>query len=68
MKIPIIPPLLYKNCFITDFKEKAKLFFLNNAPLFVIIAFFLLMSTITDKRLSTVTFSVEGFEKSHSKS
>ena len=46
MKIPIIPPLLYKNCFITDFKEKAKLFFLNNASLFVIIAFFLLMSTI----------------------
>ena len=24
--MPIIPPLFYKNCFITDFKEKAKLF------------------------------------------
>ena len=25
-KIPLIPPLFYQNCFITNFKEKAELF------------------------------------------
>ena len=25
-KIPLIPPLFYENCFITNFKEKVKLF------------------------------------------
>ena len=25
-KIPIIPPLLYENCFINDFKEKSPTF------------------------------------------
>ena len=47
-KIPIIPPLFNENRFINDFKEKAKLLisFLNNAPLFLIIALFLLISTI----------------------
>ena len=47
-KILIMPPLFHENCFITDFKEKSKLFnifFLNNAPLFLIIAPFLLMLT-----------------------
>ena len=35
-KITLIPPLFYKNCFITNFKEKAELFnsfFLTNALL-----------------------------------
>ena len=48
-KIPIIPALFNENYFITDFKEKAQLLifsFLNNAPLFLIIALFLLMLTI----------------------
>ena len=49
-KTPIIHPLFYENRFITDFKEKAHNFsifsFLNNAPLFLIIALFLLMLTI----------------------
>ena len=48
-KIPIIPALFNENHFITDFKEKAQLLifsFLNNAPLFLIIALFLLMLTI----------------------
>ena len=48
-KTPIIPPLFYENRFITDFKEKDNFlifYFLNNAPLFLIIALFLLMLTI----------------------
>ena len=48
-KIPIIPALFNENHFITDFKEKAQLLifsFLNNAPLFLIIALFQLMLAI----------------------
>ena len=48
-KIPIIPALFNENRFITDFKEKAQLLifsFVNNDPLFLIIALFLLMLTI----------------------
>ena len=48
-KIPIIPPLFYENCFITDLRKKPNFLifsFLNNAPLFLIIALFLLMLTI----------------------
>ena len=48
-KIPIIPALFNENYFITDFKEKAQLLifsFLNNAPLFLIIALFQLMLAI----------------------
>ena len=48
-KIPIIPPLFYENRFITDLRKKPNFLifsFLNNAPLFLIIALFLLMLTI----------------------
>ena len=62
-KIPFIPPLFYENHFITDFKEKAEHFnfyfskqyslILNNSSLPGDANY------ITDKRLSTVTFSAE---------
>ena len=57
-KIPFIPPLYSNNCFITDFKEKAKLF-----NLFFSKRCFLISSNsslpnyinyTTEKRLSTV--------------
>ena len=66
-KIPIIPPLLYENRFITDFKEKAQLFNIffskqcslipNNSSLPADVNY------ITDKRLSTVTFSARDIGK-----
>ena len=61
-KIPIIPSLFYDNRFIADFKEKAQLFnffskqwFLtpNNSSLPADVNY------VTDKRLSTVTFSAK---------
>ena len=62
-KIPIIPPLFYKNPFITDFKKKAKLFNFffskqcspipNNSSLPADVNY------ITDKGLSIVTLSVK---------
>ena len=70
--MPIIPPLLYKNCFITDFEEKAQLFNIffskqccllpNNSSLPGDVNY------ITDKRLSAVTFSAKDIGKNHSKS
>ena len=68
-KISIIPPLFHENRFITDFREKKKNFlifpFPNNAPLFLIIALFLLMLTIllTNVYLQ-VHFQPEILEKS----
>ena len=66
-KIPIIPPLFYENRFITDFKEKAQLFNIffskqcslipNNSSLPADVNY------ITDKRLSTVTFSARDLGK-----
>ena len=66
-KIPIIPPLLYENRFIADFKEKAQLFNIffskqcslipNNSSLPADVNY------ITDKRLSTVTFSARDIGK-----
>ena len=66
-KKPVIPPLFYENQFITYFKEKTKLFNLlfskqcsvipNNSSLPAEINY------ITDKRLSTVTFSVKDIGK-----
>ena len=66
-KIPIIPPLFYENRFITDFKEKAQLFNIffskqcslipNNSSLPADVNY------ITEKRLSTVTFSVRDIGK-----
>ena len=66
-KIPIIPPLFYENRFITDFKEKAQLFNIlffkqcslipNNSSLPADVNY------ITDKRLSTVTFSARDIGK-----
>ena len=62
-----LPPLFYENCFITDFKGKAKLFNIffskqcsliaNNSSLPADVNY------ITDKRLSAVTFSVRDFGK-----
>ena len=70
-KIPIIPPLFYENCFITDFKEKAQLsniFFSkqcslipNNSSLPADVNY------TTDKRLSSYIFS-QRYWKNHSKS
>ena len=67
MKIPIMPPLFYENCFITDSKEKAQLFNIffskqcslipNNSSLPADVNY------ITDKRLSTVTFSARDIGK-----
>ena len=68
-KIPIIPPLFHENRFITDFTEKKNNFLIftlpNNAPLFLIIALFLLMLTIllTNVYLQ-VHFQPEILEKS----
>ena len=66
-KIPIIPPLFYENCFITDLKEKAELFNFffckqcsllpnNGSPPAD-------ANYITDKRLSAAAFSPENIEK-----
>ena len=66
-KIPLIPPLFHENRFIIDFKEKAELlnsFFskqcsliTNNSKLPTS------PSYLTDKRLSTITFSAEDIGK-----
>ena len=66
-KIPIKPPLFYKNRFITDIKEKAELFSFifskqcsltpNNSSLPGDVDY------ITDKGLATVTFSVKEIGK-----
>ena len=62
-EIPIIPPLFYENCFITDLKEKAQLFNFffskqcslipNNSSLPADV------NHITEKYLSTVIFSAK---------
>ena len=66
-KISLFPPLFYENCFITNFKEKAKLF--NS---FVTDQYSLMsddsklpssFTLYTDNRLSTVTFSQDGIGK-----
>ena len=66
-KIPLIPPLYYDNCFITDFKEKDELFnsffskqcslISNNSSLSNCINY------TTEKRFSTVALSVESIGK-----
>ena len=66
-KTPNIPPLFYENRFMTDFKEKAQLFNIffskqcslipNNSSLPADVNY------ITDKRLSTVTFSARDIRK-----
>ena len=66
-KTPNIPPLFYENRFMTDFKEKAQLFNIffskqcslipNNSSLPADVNY------ITDKRLSTVTFSARDIGK-----
>ena len=66
-KIPTITPLFHQNRFITDFKEKAQLFSIlfstrcslipNNSSLPADVNY------ITDKRLSTVTFSARDIGK-----
>ena len=67
MKMSIIHPLFYENCFITDFKKKAELFNIffskscslipNNSSLPTDV------NQITDKHLSTVTFSARDIGK-----
>ena len=66
-KIPLIPPLFHENRFIIDFKEKAELFnsffskqcslITNNSKLSTS------PSYITDKRLSSITFSADDVGK-----
>ena len=53
-KIPIIPPLSYENRFITDFKQKAKLFNFFSFSYSYSYSYFD-VNYITDKHLSTVT-------------
>ena len=66
-KILIIPPLFYENCFITDFKEKAQLFSIFFSKQCSLIPNSSSLPTdvnyISDKRLSTVTFSARDIEK-----
>ena len=66
-KIPITPPLFYENCFITDFKEKNKLFnFLFSKQCSLILNNISLpadVNYITDKRLSAVTSSAKDIGK-----
>ena len=62
-KIPIILPLFYQNRFITDFREKVQLFnifFSKQCSFFPNSSSFPTdVNYITDKRLSTVTFSAK---------
>ena len=66
-KIPLIPPLLYENCFITNFKEKAQLFdsfFADRCSLVSNASNLPFNFTLyTDNRLSTVTFSQDDIGK-----
>ena len=66
-KIPVIPPLFYENCFITNFKEKAKLFnsfFAGQCSLVTNASKLPSIFTLyTDNRLSTVTFSQDDIGK-----
>ena len=66
-KIPIIPPLFYKYRFITDFKKKARLcniFFSKQCSLIPNNSFLPAdVNYITDKHLSTVTFSARDIGK-----
>ena len=66
-KIPIIPPLLYENRFIADFKEKAQLFnifFSKQCSLIPINSSLpAYVNYITGKRLSTVTYSARNIGK-----
>ena len=59
-KIPLIPPLFHSNRFISDFKHKAELFndFFSNQ-------YSLIKNTnhVTDRRLSSVTFSAGDIAK-----
>ena len=58
-KILLIPLLFHENCFITDFKERAKQYSLirKNSELPTSLTFY------TDNRLSTVSFSNEDVGK-----
>ena len=66
-KIPLIPPLFYENCFITNFKEKAELFnsfFADQCSLMSNASKLPSNFTLyTDNRLSTVTFSQDDIGK-----
>ena len=70
-KIPIIPPILHNNAFVTDFKKTAELFnsyfadqctlINSNSTLPVSVQY------LTDKRLSSFDFSEECYSKARSK-
>ena len=66
-KIPVIPPLFYENCFITNFKEKAELFNSFFADQFSLMSNGSKLPSnftlYTDNRLSTVTFSQDDIGK-----
>ena len=71
-KIPLIPPLFYENCFITDFKEKAELFnsfFYNQCSLLINCSKLPAnLRYVTDKRLRTINFTFGNIEKNYCKS
>ena len=66
-KIPLIPPLFYENCFITDFKVKAELFnsfFSNQCSLLKNCSKLPKnLRYVTDKRLRTINFRADNIEK-----
>ena len=66
-KIPLIPPLLHENKFVTDFKEKAELFdsfFAKQCSLIKNSSKLPLhLHYLTDNRLSSVRFSQDDFAK-----
>ena len=66
-KIPLIPPLLHKDGFITDFKEKAELFnsfFSNQCSLLKSCSKIPAnLRYVFDKRLRTINFTADNIEK-----
>ena len=66
-KILLIPLLFYKNCFITDFKEKAELsnsFFSNQCSLLKNCNKLpTTLRYVTDKRLRKINFTADNVEK-----
>ena len=70
-KIPLIPPLFHENKFVTDFKEKAKLFNSHLATQCSLISNSSKLSShtqyLTDNCLSCVGFSHDKICKSNSK-
>ena len=64
-KIPIIPPILHNNAFVTDFKKKAELlnFYFANQCTLTNSNSTLLVQYLTNKRLSSFDFSEDDIMK-----